>query len=146
MQVFENLLNIDVSKSDELLRKVERFNLGETIKLCDRLRLTHRKDEKIGVNDLLEAIDNLPSSSRTQKPKNNETNTTFNDIGGYNKIKQQLREVFLWPMQYPKVYKSIGIRIGNGAVLHGPSGCGKTLIARGLATETGLNVIQVKVI
>ena len=48
-------------------------------------------------------------------------------------------------MQYPKIYEGIGIRIGNGAMLYGPTGCGKTLIARGLAAETGFNVIHVKV-
>lgn len=143
MEVLDKLLNINVSASNDLLRKVERFNLGEAIKLCERLRLTNPKEIKL--EHILEAAEKLPSSSRTKKPVQNEASTSFKDVGGYEATKQQLREVFLWPIQFPHVYNSIGIRIGNGAILHGPSGCGKSLVARALATELNLNVIHVKV-
>jgi ATP-dependent 26S proteasome regulatory subunit len=142
VEIFDKLLNIDVTESNDLLRKVERLNLGETIKLCNRLRLTHQKEEQIRIESIVEAIDNLPSVNKAQ---NNEAKTSFDHIGGYEQLKQKLREVFLWPMQFSDIYKSVGIRIGNGAILYGPSGCGKTLIARGLASEIGLNVIHIKV-
>lgn len=145
MEVFKKRLNVDIAESNELLRKLERLNLGEVIKLCERLRLTHPANEEIKLENISEAVDGLPSSSRTKKPVQNETNVSFKEVGGCEAIKQQLKEVFLWPIQYPHVYKSIGIRIGNGAILHGPSGCGKTFIARALATELDLNVIHVKV-
>lgn len=142
MELFDKLLNVDVLGSIDVLRKVERLNLGETIKLCNRLRLTHSKEQQISIESILEAINSLPSSNKSP----NQSKTSFNDIGGYETIKQKLREIFLWPMQFPEIYKSVGIRIGNGAILYGPSGCGKTLIARSLASEIALNVIHVKVI
>ncbi|KAI6191380.1 Peroxin-1 [Aphelenchoides bicaudatus] len=144
VEVFNKLFDVNIADSNDLLRKLERLNLGEVIKLCDRLRLTHRSNEEIKLESISETIDGLPSSSRSKKPVQNETNVSFKEVGGYEATKQQLREVFLWPIQHPQVYKSIGIGIGNGAILHGPSGCGKTLIARALATELNLNVIHVK--
>lgn len=103
-------------------------------------------ENKITIGNILEAAHSLPSSSKPQPHLSNDaTKTSFDDIGGYVSIKQQLREVFLWPVQFAEVYKSVGIRIGNGAILYGPSGCGKTLLARALATEIEFNVTHVKV-
>lgn len=145
MEVFNRLLSTDLSSSDDVLRRLARLNVGETVKLCERLCLTRQRQEKITPEDISIAIDNLPPSNGVRKLTQQDTETSFKEIGGYESIKRQLREVFLWPIHYPQVYKSVGIRIGNGAILYGPSGCGKTLIARGLATEIGLDVIHVKV-
>jgi AAA family ATPase len=38
----------------------------------------------------------------------------------------------------------MGIRPPRGILMYGPPGCSKTLIARALATETGLNFIAIK--
>jgi len=68
----------------------------------------------------------------------------WKDIGGLNKIKQELKEAVEWPMKYPDSFKRLGIRPPRGILLYGPPGTGKTLLAKAVAKESEANFIQVK--
>jgi transitional endoplasmic reticulum ATPase len=70
--------------------------------------------------------------------------TSWEDIGGLEGIKQELREAVEWPLKYPKLYEKAGIRPLNGILLFGPPGCGKTLLAKAIATESQCNFIAIK--
>ncbi|MFX1329881.1 MAG: CDC48 family AAA ATPase [Promethearchaeota archaeon] len=69
---------------------------------------------------------------------------TWEDIGGLNDAKQQLREVIEWPLKYPDLYKHLNSKPPNGILLFGPPGTGKTLLAKALAHESEVNFISVK--
>ncbi len=69
---------------------------------------------------------------------------TWDDVGGLEEAKLQLREIIEWPLKYPELYKHLDSRPPNGILLYGPPGCGKTLIAKALAHETEINFISVK--
>ncbi len=69
---------------------------------------------------------------------------SWNDIGGLQNVKQELREAVEWPLKYPLLYANMGYKIPRGILLHGPSGTGKTLLAKAIATESELNFISVK--
>ncbi|MBD3253909.1 MAG: CDC48 family AAA ATPase [Candidatus Lokiarchaeota archaeon] len=71
-------------------------------------------------------------------------NVKWNEIGGLNDIKQELKEAVEWPLKYPKIFKKAGIRPLNGVLLFGPPGCGKTLLAKAVATESESNFITIK--
>jgi transitional endoplasmic reticulum ATPase len=71
-------------------------------------------------------------------------NVTWGDVGGLEDLKQRLREAVEWPIKFPELFESIRLDPPKGALLFGPPGCGKTLIAKALATETGVNFISVK--
>ena len=68
----------------------------------------------------------------------------WDDIGGYEQVKQELREVVEWPLKYPKYFEELGVEPPKGILLFGPPGCGKTLIAKAVATESGANFIAVR--
>ena len=68
----------------------------------------------------------------------------WEDIGGLEEIKQQLKEVVEWPLKYPDSFKKLGIKPPNGILLYGPPGCGKTLLAKAIANESGANFISIK--
>ncbi|XP_078602105.1 ATPase family gene 2 protein homolog A-like [Branchiostoma floridae x Branchiostoma japonicum] len=68
----------------------------------------------------------------------------WSDIGGQAGIKQKLQQAVEWPLKNPEAFQRMGICPPQGILMYGPPGCSKTLIARALATESGLNFIAVK--
>ncbi|MEM4343247.1 MAG: CDC48 family AAA ATPase, partial [Candidatus Caldarchaeum sp.] len=71
-------------------------------------------------------------------------NVKWEDIGGLEAVKQELREAVEWPLKYPDVFRRLGIRPPRGILLYGPPGTGKTLLAKAVATESQANFISVK--
>ena len=68
----------------------------------------------------------------------------WEDIGGLEEIKQQLKEMVEWPLKNPEAFERLGIEPPKGILLYGPPGCGKTLLAKAVANESGANFIAVK--
>lgn len=71
-------------------------------------------------------------------------NVRWDDIGGLDKVKAQLREAVEAPLKHPEVFSGMGIRTPRGIMLFGPPGTGKTLLAKAVATESEANFIAVK--
>ncbi len=69
---------------------------------------------------------------------------SWDDIGGLEEVKQELRQTVEWPMKYPEIFKKLGIRPPRGILLYGPPGTGKTLLAKAVATESGANFIAIR--
>ncbi|KAK6011930.1 ATPase, AAA family [Ostertagia ostertagi] len=59
----------------------------------------------------------------------------FEQVGGLGAHIQSLKEVVLFPMLYPEIFKQFNITPPKGVVFYGPPGTGKTLMARALANE-----------
>ncbi|MFZ8855249.1 MAG: CDC48 family AAA ATPase, partial [Thermofilaceae archaeon] len=68
----------------------------------------------------------------------------WDDIGGLEEVKQQLREAVEWPLKHPEAFERLGIDPPKGILLYGPPGTGKTLLAKAVATESEANFIGVK--
>lgn len=66
-----------------------------------------------------------------------QSGTSFEDIGGMETLKEQIRLTILYPILRPEIYEAYGKKIGGGIMLYGPPGCGKTHIARATAGEMG---------
>lgn len=71
-------------------------------------------------------------------------NVRWKDVGGLEDIKQKLCEAVVWPLKYEKYFENAGVRPAKGLLLAGPPGVGKTMLAKALATESGVNFISVK--
>ena len=71
-------------------------------------------------------------------------NISWEDAGGLENVKQELKEAVEWPMKYPESFERMGIRPSRGILLYGPPGTGKTLLAKAVAKESEANFIQVK--
>ena len=71
-------------------------------------------------------------------------NVHWDDIGGLENVKQELREAVEWPLKYPEAFTGLGITPPKGILLYGPPGTGKTLLAKAVATESEANFIAIR--
>lgn len=71
-------------------------------------------------------------------------NVTWDDIGGLEKIKEELKETVEYPVLHPEMYTKFGLSPTKGVLFYGPPGTGKTLLAKAVATEVSANFISVK--
>lgn len=65
---------------------------------------------------------------------------SFSDVAGIDEAIEELREVVDFAGEPEGYYKTAGVKIPKGVILHGPPGCGKTLIAKAIANEAGVSV------
>jgi transitional endoplasmic reticulum ATPase len=68
----------------------------------------------------------------------------WEDIGGLDSAKQELKEAVEWPLKYPEHFEKFGVRPPRGVLIHGSPGTGKTLLAQAVANESDANFISVK--
>ena len=68
----------------------------------------------------------------------------WSQIGGLEKVKEELKEMVEMPLREPEIFKEAGIKAPKGVLLTGPPGTGKTLLAKAVATESDANFISVK--
>ncbi len=71
-------------------------------------------------------------------------NVGWVQVGGLDKVKQELIEAVEWPLKFKESFTRLGIRPSRGILLYGPPGTGKTLLAKAVAKESEANFIQVK--
>ncbi len=71
-------------------------------------------------------------------------NISWEDIGGLDKTKGELKEAIEWPLKYGDSFKRLGIKPPRGILLYGPPGTGKTLLAKAVAKESEANFIHIK--
>jgi transitional endoplasmic reticulum ATPase len=68
----------------------------------------------------------------------------WNDVGGLDEAKQEIKEAVEWPLNHPSKFEKMSIRPPRGILLYGPPGTGKTLLAKAVATESSANFISVR--
>ena len=101
------------------------------------------KEMKVTRADFFEALKDIqPSALREVYIEVPEVH--WDDIGGLEEVKQQLREAVEWPLKHPEYFKEMGIDPPKGILLYGPPGTGKTLLAKAVATESEANFVSIK--
>ena len=68
---------------------------------------------------------------------------TFNDVGGMDALKEEIRLKIIYPLTHAEMFKAYGKSIGGGILMYGPPGCGKTHLARATAGEVKASFIAV---
>jgi len=80
--------------------------------------------------------------SRAKTYSSEKPGTMFDDVAGYDGVKQEIREVVDF-LQKPEKFAEVGARVPKGILLVGPPGTGKTLLARAVAGEAGVPFLSV---
>ncbi len=120
-----------------LARLVPELELGNPIptEILERMRVT--------LEDFNQAMREVePSAMRevmVEIPR-----VTWEDVGGLDEIKRQLKEMVELPLERPESFRRMGIKPAKGIFLYGPPGTGKTLIAKAVANESNANFISIK--
>ena len=70
---------------------------------------------------------------------------SWSDIGGLEKVKQELQETVQYPVEHPDKFLKYGMQPSKGVLFYGPPGTGKTMLAKAIASETQANFISIKV-
>jgi len=68
---------------------------------------------------------------------------TFKDVGGMEKLKEEIRLKIIYPLTHPEIYQAYGKTTGGGILIYGPPGCGKTYIARATAGEVDAHFMAI---
>jgi 26S proteasome regulatory subunit T3 len=74
----------------------------------------------------------------TEKP-----DVSYQDIGGLDTQKQEMREAVELPLTQAELYMQIGIDPPRGVLMYGPPGTGKTMMAKAVAHHTTAAFIRV---
>lgn len=90
-----------------------------------------------GPDDRAKAMEGGDVVSTERPPVN------FDDVGGLETVKEQIRLTIIYPFQRPELYAAYGKKVGGGILLYGPPGCGKTLLARATAGEVRADFVYV---
>jgi len=98
---------------------------------------------KVTKEDCSEALKNTePSALRevfVEVP-----NVKWDDIGGLERAKEELKEVVEWPIKYPDAFSRLNSKPPKGILLFGPPGTGKTMLVKAVANATEVNFISIK--
>ena len=72
-----------------------------------------------------------------------DTKTTFQDVGGMERVKEDIGMKIIHPLKNPELFAAYGKKAGGGVLMYGPPGCGKTLLSRATAGEIKANFFAI---
>ncbi|KAG0588017.1 hypothetical protein KC19_2G208800 [Ceratodon purpureus] len=94
-------------------------------------------------NALVDVLPPEADSSISLLTQSEKPDVSYNDIGGCDIQKQEIREAVELPLTHHELYKQIGIDPPRGVLLYGPPGTGKTMLAKAVAHHTTAAFIRV---
>ena len=94
-------------------------------------------------NSLVEVLPPESDSSIVMMSQSERPTETYQDIGGLDAQKQEIREAVELPLVQADLYHQIGIDPPQGVLLYGPPGTGKTMLVKAVANATTASFIRV---
>lgn len=115
-----NLDQIDATVIESLVR----------YKKIDLDAVAHTKEELLGKDPVLDIIQR--------------TKFGFEAIGGYDALKNRLRNDIILPLRNPEIAKEYGMDQPRGVIMYGPPGTGKTVLTKAMGREMNMSVLSLK--
>jgi len=134
--------DLEVLSKEAAMRSLRRI-LPEIDLDEDKISSEILQKIEITSDDFREALKEVrPSALREVQVQIPDVN--WDDVGGLDELKDELREAVEWPIKHKEAYDYVNVETPKGVLLHGPPGTGKTLIAKALAKMTESNFISIK--
>jgi len=115
-----NLDQVDAAVAESLIRHTR----------VDINALDKTKTEILGRNPALDII---------QRPK-----FGFEAIGGYDTLKQRIKDEVILPLQKPEIAEQFNIDQPRGMILFGPPGTGKTVLSKAMSKELNMSILVMR--
>ena len=134
--------DLEILSKEAAMRSLRRI-LPEIDLEEDKISSEILQKIEISNDDFREALKEVrPSALREVQVQIPDVN--WDDVGGLDELKDELREAVEWPVKHKEAYDYVGVEAPKGVLLYGPPGTGKTLIAKALAKMTESNFISIK--
>jgi transitional endoplasmic reticulum ATPase len=136
--------DLEVLAKEAAMRSLRRILADEKIDL-DEDKISSEILQKIRITseDFRDALKEV-SPSALREVQVQIPDVSWDDVGGLDALKEELREAIEWPIKHKEAFDYIDVESPKGILLHGPPGTGKTLIAKALAKMTESNFISIK--
>ena len=134
--------DLEVLSKESAMKALKRW-IPDLVKFEGKIpaqSLEHIKIKKEHFDDALHKVE--PSAMREVLIK--KPNVKWEDVGGLELAKRDLKEMVEMPLREPQIFKEVGIKAPKGVLLTGPPGTGKTLLAKAVATKSEANFISIK--
>jgi peroxin-1 len=92
------------------------------------------------IQEILESF--VPISRDAASLESVKCNTTWDDVGGLDKAKEELLDTVVRPSLYRRIYEKSSVRLPRGILLFGPTGCGKSHLVPALASRSNLPLVM----
>ena len=129
---------------DELVGRLHGFVASDIVALIKKSYSKYIRNNSTDFDSILSDTIREISPSAMKSVVVSVSKVKWDDIGGYEHVRASLRQLVEWPLKFPSKFKLLGIRPPKGVLLYGPPGCSKTMVAKALATESGLNFLSIK--
>ena len=134
--------DLEVLTKEAAMKALKRY-IPDLVKFDEKVPTNVLETIKIKKEHFQEALNKVePSAMREVLIKR--PNVKWEQIGGLDEAKRDLKEMVEMPLKEAHVFKEAGIKAPKGILLTGPPGTGKTLLAKAVATESDANFISVK--
>jgi len=117
VSVLDNCIEVSHKSDNYVVYNPKNFDIAEG-------------DRVIVDSSMLTIIKQISKFSGNKFEIKSELNLTWDDVGGLENAKQELKDSLELPFQQPNLFNYYGVEPLKGILLYGPPGCGKTLLAR----------------
>ncbi|XP_043072830.1 spermatogenesis-associated protein 5-like protein 1 isoform X2 [Puntigrus tetrazona] len=93
--------------------------------------------ETVSMQHFLRAMRSVqPSCLRSRLGATDFRAIGWEQIGGLDHVKLQLKQSIEWPMRFPEAFVRLGVSRPRGVLLYGPPGCAKTTLVKAAASSS----------